>query len=72
MLKYCEHSALRAHRSKETLTVERSAWNEEFKVTGDDCRLMMKHELLFLDDLMVDAIRKYQASVMIHADSKSN
>ncbi|XP_070185723.1 galactosylceramide sulfotransferase-like [Littorina saxatilis] len=44
------------------LTIVASRWNEAFSVGPEDCKLMMKHELLFLDDIMVDAIRRYQRS----------
>nr|KAG5709712.1 hypothetical protein BaRGS_027737 [Batillaria attramentaria] len=45
------------------MTVSSSPWNEEFEITKQDCLLMMKSELAFFDELMVDAVRRYQMSV---------
>jgi hypothetical protein len=46
-----------------SLRFPESYWSQAFLVSADDCRMMQKHELIFLDELMVDAIRRYQKSV---------
>ena len=45
------------------LEVPRTQWNAQFTVGPEDCRLMQKPVLPFLNDLMVDGVRKYKESV---------
>ena len=47
------------------LKVPSTQWSAQFTVGPEDCKLMQKHELLFLDDLMVDSIRRYQKSASL-------
>ena len=46
------------------LHVPASQWSPEFQVTSQDCHLMGRRELDFLDDLMVDALQRYKASII--------
>ena len=45
------------------LEVPRTQWNAQFTVGPEDCRLMQKPVLPFLNDLMVDGVQKYKESV---------
>ena len=45
------------------LEVPRTQWNAQFTVRPEDCRLMQKPVLPFLNDLMVDGVQKYKESV---------
>lgn len=44
------------------MTISDSPWNAPFKISMQDCNMMLKSELPFLDDIIMDAVKRYKAS----------
>lgn len=51
------------------LNVATTRWNKQFNVTEKDCWLMKRGELHFLDQIVLDAVRRYQSSLQYLTDS---
>ncbi|KAL8573588.1 hypothetical protein ACOMHN_007141 [Nucella lapillus] len=49
-----------------TFKVPATRWSGAFVLTSYDCTLMHKPELAFLNDLILDTVRKYQRSAVQH------